>query len=218
MFLGTREHLNLGCAAVIFSCWDLPSGRVCKCWARAETKHSTSFQRWWPFLFPHSLTHLPPLIRYLLVPFSWGGEGDSLGNFSPPPSPLSSFTPMSHQLIPTPLSPLSNSKLATTHMGYADRALTHSNIRPSGRSVMAFQQGIETFRSNCLYVLKLFQRVSWCKLYFSINRDLFGTRSLHWRSLHIQRYKSIPLLKPNWFFSGKIFMIMFSRTVSQMCL
>ena len=131
------------------------------------------------FSLTHSLTHLQPLIRYLLVPFSGGGEEDSLGNFSPPPSPLSSFTPMSHQLIPTPLSPLSNSKLATKYMGYADRALTHSNIRPSGSSLMAFQQGIETFRSNCLYVLKLFQRVSWCKLYFSINRDLFGTRSLH---------------------------------------
>ena len=170
------------------------------------------------FSLTHSLTHLQPLIRYLLVPFSGGGEEDSVGNFSPPPSPLSSFTPMSHQLIPTPLSPLSNSKLATKYMGYADRALTHWNIRPSGSSLMAFQQGIETFRSNCLYVLKLFQRVSWCKLYFSISRDLFGTRLLHWRSLHIQRYKSIPLLKPNWLYSGKIFMIMFSRKVSQMCL
>ena len=155
------------------------------------------------------------------MPFSGGGEGDSLGNFPPPPSPLSSFTLMSHQLIaffthPTPLSPLSNSKLATTYMGYTDRALAHSNIRPSGSSLITFQQGIETFRSNWLYVLKLFQRVSWCKLYFSINRDLFGTRLLHWRSLHMQRYKSIPLLKPNWFFSGKMFMIMFSRTVSQM--
>ena len=47
----------------------------------------------------HSLTHLPPLICYLFVPFSGGGEGDSLGNFPPPPSPLSSFTLMSHQLI-----------------------------------------------------------------------------------------------------------------------
>lgn len=85
-----------------YFCWDsvnAPTGRVCKCWARAETKHSTSFQRWWPFLFSHSLTHLPPLIRYLLVPFSGGGEGDNLGNFPPPPSPLSSFTLMSHQLI-----------------------------------------------------------------------------------------------------------------------
>lgn len=174
------------------------------------------------FLFSHSLTHLPPLRPYLFVPFSGGGEGDSLGTFL---HPLPSFfihpyvSPIDRFFThPTLLSRLSNSKLATTYMGYADRALAHSNIRPWGSSLIACQQVIETFGSNCLFVLKLFQWVSWCNLYFSINRDLFGTRLLHWRSLHIQRYKSRPLLKPNRLFSGKIFMIMFSRTVSQMCL
>lgn len=90
------------------------------------------------FSLTHSLTHLQPLIRYLLVPFSGGGEEDSLGNFSPPPSPLSSFTPMSHQLIPTPLSPLSNSKLATMYMGYAD-------ICPSGSSLQRFNRVSKPF-------------------------------------------------------------------------
>ena len=51
------------------------------------------------YFLTHSLTHLPPLIRYLFLHFPGGGEGDSLGNFPPPPSPLSSFTLMSHQFI-----------------------------------------------------------------------------------------------------------------------
>ena len=156
MFVGTREHLNPGCAAVIFSCWDsvnAPSGRVCKCWARAETKHSTSFQRWWPFLFSHSLTHLPPLIRYLLVPFSGGGErrgGRQPRELSPTPFPTFFIHPYVSPIDrffthPTPLSPLSNSKLATTYMGYADRALAHSNIRPSGSSLQRFNRVSKPF-------------------------------------------------------------------------
>ena len=174
--------------------------------------------------FIFSLTHSLPTPYTLPSRALFGRRGGrQLRELSPTPFPTFFIYPYVSPIDrffthPTPLSPLSNSKLATTYMGYTDRALAHSNIRPSGSSLIAFQQGIETFRSNWLYVLKLFKRVSWCKLYFSINRDLFGTRLLHWRSLHIQRYKSIPLLKPNWFSSGKMFMIMFSRTVSQMCL
>ena len=48
------------------------------------------------------LTHSPPT-PYTLPSRALfggrGGEGDNLGNFPPPPSPLSSFTLMSHQLI-----------------------------------------------------------------------------------------------------------------------
>lgn len=136
------------------------------------------------YFLTHSLTSHPLYVTFSCPFRGEGREGKQPRELSP--NPFSTF--FIHPYVsptdrffthPTPLSPLSNSKLATTYMGYADRALAHSNMRPSGSSLIAFQQGIETFRSNCLYALKLFQRVSWCKLYFSINRDLFGTRLLH---------------------------------------
>ena len=135
--------------------------------------------------FISSLTHSPPTPYTLPSRALFGGRGGRQPReLSPTPSPIFFIHPYVSPINrffthPTPLSPLSNSKLATTYMGYSDRALAHSNIRPSGSSLIAFPQCIETFRSNWLYVLKLFQRVSWCKLYFSINRDLFGTRLLH---------------------------------------
>lgn len=53
------------------------------------------------YFLTHSLTSHPLYVTFS-CPFRGegrGGEGDNLENFPPPPSPLSSFTLMSHQLI-----------------------------------------------------------------------------------------------------------------------
>lgn len=98
------------------------------------------------YFLTHSLTSHP-------VPFSGGGErrgGRQPRELSPTPFPTFFIHPYVSPIDrffthPTPLSPLSNSKLATTYMGYADRALAHSNIRPSGSSLQRFNRVSKPF-------------------------------------------------------------------------
>ena len=102
------------------------------------------------YFLTHSLTSHP-----LYVTFSCPFRGEGRGGRQPrelSPTPFPTFfihpyvSPIDHFFThPTPLSPLSNSKLATTYMGYADRALAHSNIRPSGSSLQRFNRVSKPF-------------------------------------------------------------------------
>ena len=102
------------------------------------------------YFLTHSLTSHP-----LYVTFSCPFRGEGRGGRQPrelSPTPFPTFfihpyvSPIDRFFThPTPLSPLSNSKLATTHMGYVDRALAHSNIRPSGSSLQRFNRVSKPF-------------------------------------------------------------------------
>ena len=95
-------------------------------------------------LFSHSLTHSPPTPYMLPFRALFGRRGGrqprelsptSFPTFfiHPHVSPIDRF--FTH---PTPLSPLSNSKLATMYMGYAD-------ICPSGSSLQRFNRVSKPF-------------------------------------------------------------------------